>query len=385
MPTARFTREQRIRRRGEFQAVFDRGVRVHGRYLTLLMAPVEGAETRLGIVASKKLGAAVVRNRAKRLIREVFRLNPHPTGRAVDILVIPRRELLEAAFSSLEEDFSSACRRATTRLAGVEPPDHGKLTCRPNSLQPSPSPSHSACSTSTKRFFSPMFAGSCRFVPSCSEYAAEAIRRHGVCRGTLLAAGRLARCHPFAPARHRSGPGPRPALLNPWKSEFCWPSSSRSSCLYGYQAMFPPPDPRLKPPAAAPAADGSAPAQSAETVQPGTAGRGRGRQRRSRWCPTGRNGTSSSRTPKSQAVFTTRGGVLKHWRLKRYLGADGKPLDLVPSGVPDGLAQAVCAVGRRSGDRSSASPRRCSSRARTASMPRRPGELVFEYRRRRRV
>ncbi len=49
-----------------------------------------------------------------------------------------------------------------------------------------------------KAVFSPMFAGSCRFVPSCSEYAAEAIRRHGVCRGTLLAAGRLARCHPFA-------------------------------------------------------------------------------------------------------------------------------------------------------------------------------------------
>jgi ribonuclease P protein component len=118
MPTARFTRAQRVRRRNEFQAVFDQGVRVHGRYLTLLVAPAEGARTRLGIVASKKLGAAVARNRAKRLIREVFRQHPHPAGRAVDILVIPRRELLDAAFSSLEEDFSSACRRATTRLVG---------------------------------------------------------------------------------------------------------------------------------------------------------------------------------------------------------------------------------------------------------------------------
>jgi putative membrane protein insertion efficiency factor len=45
--------------------------------------------------------------------------------------------------------------------------------------------------------FSPLYAGSCRFVPSCSEYAAGAVRRHGVLRGTLLAARRLARCHPL--------------------------------------------------------------------------------------------------------------------------------------------------------------------------------------------
>ena len=118
MPTARFTRAQRVRRRGEFQAVFDRGVRVHGRYLTLLMAPAAGTRTRLGIVASKKLGAAVARNRAKRLIREVFRLNTDPASRAVDVLVIPRRELLDATLPSLEEDFASACRRAAARLAG---------------------------------------------------------------------------------------------------------------------------------------------------------------------------------------------------------------------------------------------------------------------------
>jgi uncharacterized protein len=44
---------------------------------------------------------------------------------------------------------------------------------------------------------SPFFAGSCRFVPSCSEYAALAIERHGPLRGGQKALGRLLRCHPF--------------------------------------------------------------------------------------------------------------------------------------------------------------------------------------------
>lgn len=46
---------------------------------------------------------------------------------------------------------------------------------------------------------SPLFAGSCRFVPSCSAYADVAIRRFGVVKGCWLAARRLARCRPFAP------------------------------------------------------------------------------------------------------------------------------------------------------------------------------------------
>jgi len=49
-----------------------------------------------------------------------------------------------------------------------------------------------------KRWVSPMLPGACRFVPTCSEYAAEAVEYHGVLRGSALTLWRLLRCQPFA-------------------------------------------------------------------------------------------------------------------------------------------------------------------------------------------
>jgi len=46
--------------------------------------------------------------------------------------------------------------------------------------------------------FSPLFPPACRFTPSCSQYAIDAIKCHGVFRGLLMAAWRILRCHPFS-------------------------------------------------------------------------------------------------------------------------------------------------------------------------------------------
>jgi putative membrane protein insertion efficiency factor len=50
-----------------------------------------------------------------------------------------------------------------------------------------------------KVVISPLLPPACRFYPSCSQYAAGAIEKHGAMRGGILAARRLARCHPFNP------------------------------------------------------------------------------------------------------------------------------------------------------------------------------------------
>jgi ribonuclease P protein component len=116
MPSQRFTKSQRVRRREEFQRVFDSNYKVSSRYFTLLFAPGGSSTPRLGIVASRKLGDAVRRNRAKRLIREVFRRLDLGSGTPVDLVVIPRRELFDAPFADLDRDFRAAWRRGRTRV-----------------------------------------------------------------------------------------------------------------------------------------------------------------------------------------------------------------------------------------------------------------------------
>jgi ribonuclease P protein component len=68
---------------------------------------------RLGIAATRKLGTAVLRNRAKRLIREVFRRNKIAPG--FDVVVVPKRELLDASLSALENDYRHNITRSLRR------------------------------------------------------------------------------------------------------------------------------------------------------------------------------------------------------------------------------------------------------------------------------
>jgi ribonuclease P protein component len=106
-----FRRSARLRARAEFVGVQNGGRRVSGRFVTLIGLPNTLGTDRLGVVASKRVGGAVVRNRAKRRLREIFRRDQPSrpsTARSLDVVAIARRELVDAPFAAAEADFVAA-------------------------------------------------------------------------------------------------------------------------------------------------------------------------------------------------------------------------------------------------------------------------------------
>mgnify|MGYP000111067487 CR=1 FL=1 len=80
--------------------------------MILWLREADDSSLRLGVVASKKVGNAVARNRAKRRIRELFRLNQHQLHGSSDLLFVARRSILEADWDQLQHEFKHLCRRA---------------------------------------------------------------------------------------------------------------------------------------------------------------------------------------------------------------------------------------------------------------------------------
>jgi ribonuclease P protein component len=103
-----------VRKRAEFELIYQSGFKRSGRLMTLFTREREDGVARLGIAATRKMGGAVERNRAKRIVREVFR-HHKPTG-AIDVVVIPRRELLDAPYERVEAEFRSLLSRSPKRV-----------------------------------------------------------------------------------------------------------------------------------------------------------------------------------------------------------------------------------------------------------------------------
>jgi len=117
-------RSDRVRRRPDFERAYDTGVRIHGRFMMLFVVLNGGPDARVGVAATRKLGSAVERNRAKRLAREIFRRHTRAAG--LDVIIVPRREMLDAPFASLEADYLATLERRDRERPRSQPRPPGR-------------------------------------------------------------------------------------------------------------------------------------------------------------------------------------------------------------------------------------------------------------------
>jgi ribonuclease P protein component len=109
----KFSRAMRIKQGRDFSRVRQEGERtVTGCLIANWRRVPGGGAPRLGIVTGRKIGNAVVRSRARRLLREVFRVHQHDLEQPVDLVLIARASIAGKTFTDVEKDFLTTLRKA---------------------------------------------------------------------------------------------------------------------------------------------------------------------------------------------------------------------------------------------------------------------------------
>ena len=110
----RLGRSARIEQSGEFARIRQQGQRLAIGCLIANWQPLpDGAKPKLGVVTSKRIGGAVQRNRARRLLRESFRLHQHELAEPVELVLVARNSIAGKSLAGVEKDFLAVLRRAS--------------------------------------------------------------------------------------------------------------------------------------------------------------------------------------------------------------------------------------------------------------------------------
>lgn len=174
-----------LKKSREFSNVYKNGKSFANRYLIMYILPNECSGNRLGISVSKKVGNSVVRHRITRLIRESYRLHADKIYPEYDIVVVARVAANGRSYKEIESAFLHLLKLHHLLKQGWLL----KIIKRFFIL----------CIRFYQKFLSPLKGGAtCRYRPCCSQYALEAVEKHGPIKGMLLAVWRVLRCNPFS-------------------------------------------------------------------------------------------------------------------------------------------------------------------------------------------
>ena len=109
----RFGRAARLKRGADFSRLRQAGERqVSGCLIANWQRRPAEAASRLGVITGSRIGGAVVRNRARRLLREAFRLHQHDLATPVDLVLVARASITGKGFAEVERDYLAALRKA---------------------------------------------------------------------------------------------------------------------------------------------------------------------------------------------------------------------------------------------------------------------------------
>ena len=112
-PSLRLPQSMRLKQGRDFLYIKQRGQRLAaGCLIANWTASPAGSGSRLGVITSRKLGSAVTRSRARRLLRETFRLHQHDLRQPVRMVLVARSSILGKQRADVERDFLTALRRA---------------------------------------------------------------------------------------------------------------------------------------------------------------------------------------------------------------------------------------------------------------------------------
>lgn len=98
-----------LKKNYEFQRLYSKGKSAVTPSLVVYVRKTKKRENRIGITVSTKLGKAVVRNRVRRRLREIYRLNEEAFVPGTELVVVARVRAVRASYSQLEQCFMSAC------------------------------------------------------------------------------------------------------------------------------------------------------------------------------------------------------------------------------------------------------------------------------------